>query len=116
MVSYEKRHLQVAIADGISNHNELDGDTSSPNLVSILDRQGRLLMNYNGSFQSADFTYLLKYVQFLEERVQNLEEEFRLTITSTIAENQALKWEAHHDRFTGNINSLEDLRQRYEAD
>ena len=68
---------------------------------------------------------LEKQIQALQEQIQALQstvaeqmqafqEEVRSTLADLISENQELKYWACYDSSTGDMRSLEDLRQIYE--
>ena len=60
--------------------------------------------------QQHPFLDLEKQIQALQEQIQAL----RSNVADLISENQELKYWACYDSSTGDMRSLEDLRQIYE--
>ena len=57
---------------------------------------------------------LQEFRSTVAEQMQAFQEEFRSTVADLISENQELKYWACYDSSTGDMRSLEDLRQIYE--
>jgi hypothetical protein len=72
------------------------------------------VFSWNGSQRKKRFMNQQHPFLDLEKQIQALQEEFRSTVADLISENQELKYWACYDSSTGDMRSLEDLRQIYE--